>query len=211
MALGSFVEEIIAPIPSPLVSTISGSLSKTQGHPLIFLFWLAVLGAAGKTAGAYLLYSAADRVENFISKYEKMFLPAQTETKFLRKKSGHGWKDYFFLFIARVSPIIPSAPLSISCGLIKLSLLAFLAATFTGTVFRNLIFLYFGYSGVNNYQSIIGGFENAESILQLAIFVSIFAGLIWLYLKRGMRINPSLDAVEEEVIGKDPLSSPRRL
>ena len=47
--IGSFMEEIIAPIPSPLVMTTAGTLAHTQNHTKRYLFWLAMDASMGKT------------------------------------------------------------------------------------------------------------------------------------------------------------------
>ena len=53
---GAMGEEIIAPIPSPLVMTLAGSIASSQNKTFVFLLWLALLGALGKTIGAYVIY-----------------------------------------------------------------------------------------------------------------------------------------------------------
>ncbi len=182
---GSFIEEVIAPIPSPLVLTLSGSIAKAQEHALITICLLAILGAIGKTGGAWVLYAVALKTKNIVtSKYGKILFLTQEDTEYLGKKFGTGWKNYLLLFVARATPIIPSAPLSISCGIIKLSIVTYLIATFAGSIIRNLLFLYFGYTGISNYQSILGGLESTESFIQIGIFTLLLIIIGWFYYKR---------------------------
>ena len=53
--IGSFVEEVVAPIPSPLVTTITGSLAYSQGYIPVALCLLGLLAAVGKTIGSVII------------------------------------------------------------------------------------------------------------------------------------------------------------
>src|SRR3990167_5973603 len=64
--IGSFLEEIIAPIPSPLVMTTAGTLAHTQNHTLLYLFWLALAASLGKTIASWLYYVLADKSEDLV-------------------------------------------------------------------------------------------------------------------------------------------------
>ena len=45
--LGSFIEELIAPIPSPVVMTLAGTMVKSNGSPFWYLFVVAVIASLG--------------------------------------------------------------------------------------------------------------------------------------------------------------------
>ena len=64
--VGSFIEEVVAPIPSPLVTTVTGSLAYTQGYIPIALCLLGLLAAIGKTIGSVIIYFIADKAEDFL-------------------------------------------------------------------------------------------------------------------------------------------------
>lgn len=182
---GSFVEEVIAPIPSPFVMVLAGSLAGAQGHPLLYLLLLAFLGAIGKTAGAWILYVVADKLEDVvIAKFGRFLGVSHKEIESIGKKLNGGWQDNVFLFIARAMPIIPSAPISIACGIIKLNIKTYLTSTFAGTFLRNMMYLYLGYAGLDNYKQITEGFEGIESLGQIVLFAVIAAVVIWAYYKR---------------------------
>lgn len=184
-AVASFVEEVIAPIPSPFVMTSAGSIAEAQGKTLLFLFILAVIGSIGKTLGAWLLYFVADKFEDIvITKYGRFFGVSHRELESIGKHFKGHWKDTFVLMGLRALPIIPSAPISIVCGAIKVNLPSYLLATFVGTIIRNIIFLYFGYAGFSSYEGIVNGLQSIESVVQviLVAFVGLF--IVWIYWKR---------------------------
>lgn len=183
--IGSFVEEVIAPIPSPVVMVLSGTLTHAQNYPLIYIFVLAILGSIGKTLGAWILYVLADKLEDvLINKFGKFLGVSKNEIENIGKRLSGSWKDDLLLFIARAIPIIPSAPISIACGAIKLNKRTYIVSTFSGTFVRNLMYLYLGYAGMGNYKEISQGFEGLESYGQLFLFLVILVVVVWAYFHR---------------------------
>lgn len=183
--LGSFIEEVIAPIPSPFVMTLAGSIAQAQNRALLYLTVLAVLGATGKTLGAWVLYFIADKAEDVIvGKYGRFFGVSHKEIEAIGKHLNKGWQDHFFLFVARALPIIPSAPVSVVCGLIKLDIKTYLSSTFFGTCVRNMLYLYVGYIGISSYEQMMGGIDSMETMVQITIGISIIGIIIWAYYKR---------------------------
>jgi membrane protein DedA with SNARE-associated domain len=183
--VGSFIEEVIAPIPSPFILTLSGTIAAAKSLPLIALPYLALIGALGKTLGAWVLYYITDKLEDVIlSKYGKFFGVTHKSVENIGKKFGKGWKDFFILLGLRSLPVVPSAPVSIVCGLIKINIKTYLTASFIGTFIRNSLFLYFGYAGVSSYQHIVSGLSDIESKVQLGLFVAVLGFIAYSYYKR---------------------------
>jgi membrane protein DedA with SNARE-associated domain len=183
--LGSFIEEVIAPIPSPFIMTLSGSIAKAQDQAIFYLILLSFFGAIGKTLGAWVLYIIADKAEDVIvGKYGKFFGVTHKEIESIGRRFNKGLRDDVFLFLARAIPIIPSAPVSVVCGLIKLNIRTYLLSTFLGTSVRNMLYLYVGYVGLSSYESVLGGLDSVESIVQIVIGVGIVGIIGWAYYKR---------------------------
>lgn len=188
---GSFIEEVLAPIPSPLVMTLAGTLASSQAQPLVALLWLAALGATGKTIGAYVLYFVADKMEDvLVPKFGKFFGITHKDIENIGAKLDGSWKDNFFLFVARAIPVIPSAPVSLACGLIKLNKKTYITSTFAGTYVKDLMYLYLGYAGIGNYKQLTQGFESVEDIGKALLFVIVLAVVVWSYIKRS-KLNKS--------------------
>lgn len=190
VTIGSFVEEVVAPIPSPVMMVLAGSMAEAQNQTLWYLAWLAVFGSFGKTLGAWVLYVVADKLEDVImGKFGRFFGITHKEIESIGKKLNGGWHDNVFLFITRAMPIIPSAPVSIACGIIKLNQKTYLSSTFGGTFLRNLMYLYLGYAGLENYKEISKGLEEFESYGQLLLLIVVAAVVVWAYYKRGKVYN----------------------
>ncbi len=183
--LGGFIEEVIAPIPSPFVMAAVGSVAFAQSKGFAFLVWLALTGAAGKTLGAWVIYYIADKLEDVvIGRFGRFLGVSHQEVEGIGKHFKGGWKDDLILFILRALPIVPSSPVSVVCGIIKINLRTYLVSTFLGNIFRNLVYIYLGYAGVSAYQSVLSGLDNFESLIQVVMFFALVVLVGWFYYKR---------------------------
>lgn len=180
--IGAIVEEIVSPIPSPLVMTLTGALAKEQGQAIAFLFLLALIGTTGKTIASWIFYFLADKTEDFLTgRFGKLIgiEPAQIEKlgQFVNR-SKHPW---LILILLRAFPAMPSLPVSVLCGLIKLNLKLYLFTTFVGFTLRNFFFLMLGYQGIT---AITSSLDSLESILKFVIVgVAGLALVVFYYLR----------------------------
>lgn len=192
--LGSFIEEVIAPIPSPVVMTLAGTIAHAQQQPVFYLLLLAIIGAVGKTIGSYLLYMLADKLEDVVlSKFGRFFGLSHAEVEKFGQHFKGNYKDELIIFFTRAIPIVPTAPVSIICGAIKIPLRSYLVAGFFGLLIRNLFYLYLGYAGLASYQSIIGQLDSVESVMTITLALGLFGGIgaIW-YAKNKDRLVDAL-------------------
>lgn len=183
--VGALVEEIIAPIPSPLVMMLAGSITASQTSPLTFIFVLAVIGAFSKTIGSFVIYQISDKAEDvIIDKFGKFLGVSHSDTEGLGKLLNTGKRDYLTIALMRAIPVMPTAPVSVIAGLIKINLKTYLISTFVGLLIRNLIYLYLGYTGMGTLESLSAGFDSLENIGYLILAIMIGSGLLWMYKKR---------------------------
>ncbi|MFZ1721027.1 MAG: VTT domain-containing protein [Microgenomates group bacterium] len=183
--IGAIVEEVIAPIPSPLVMMLGGSVAAGQGRPMIFILVLALIGALSKTIGSLVIYYISDKAEDvIIDKFGRFLGVSHSDTEGLGKFFGQGKRDDVAIFLMRALPVMPTAPVSVIAGLIKINLKTYLVSTFLGLIVRNLIYLYLGYTSIGALESLSEGFDSLEKIGYLVL--SVFAGvvLLWMYRKR---------------------------
>lgn len=183
--IGAILEEVIAPIPSPLVMTLAGSIAASQGSTVAFLFVLALIGAVSKTIGSLILYIVADKAEDvLIDKFGKFLGVSHSDTEGLGKFLNKSKHEALTIFALRAVPVMPTAPVSVIAGLIKLNLKTYLLSTFLGLIVRNMIYLYLGYTSLSSLESLAEGFDSIEKIGYFIL--SIFAGLaiLWMYRRR---------------------------
>jgi membrane protein DedA with SNARE-associated domain len=183
--LGAFIEEIIAPIPSPIVMMTAGVIAFEQGYSWAGLVWISFLGAISKTLASSILYLVADKLENVVvSKFGKFFGVQPGMIEQIGQKLNRGNTDYMTVFLLRATPVVPSAPISILCGLFKVNFKAYLTGTFVGTIVRNMIYLYIGFSGLDLIQKYQVGFANMENLVQTVIIAILLGGILWWKLRK---------------------------
>lgn len=191
--VGAFVEEAIAPIPSPLVMTLAGSIADSQGKAVMFLLWLAVLGAIGKTAGTWIVYFVADKAEDFLlGKLGRFIGVTHKAVAAWGKHFDAGGKNFLLIVVFRAIPIMPTSPVSVVAGVLKLNLMSYMSATFLGLLIRNMIYLYIGYLGYESYKSLTEGLNNIESVIQIIIGVVLVGVVGYLYYRHRKDENMGL-------------------
>lgn len=183
--LGTILEEILAPIPSPFVMTITGSIAQAQGHLLGYLIVVAIIGAVGRVAGTSFLYLIADIAEDIvIGRFGNFLGVSHREVEQIGSRFNGTARDYLTLIFLRSIPVMPSSPISVVCGLVKLNYKVFAIGTGIGSVFRNLFFLYIGYTGLAATESFMEGLDSVETIVQILFVLALVGGFYYFYRKR---------------------------
>jgi membrane protein DedA with SNARE-associated domain len=203
--LGAFIEEVIAPIPSPFVMTLGGSIAASQSAPVQYLFVLAAIGAFGKTIGSWLIYLISDKAEDvIIEKFGRILGVSHKEVEGIGKLLNQGVRDDVVLFLLRAIPIMPTAPVSVVSGIVKLRMRTYLVSTFLGLLVRNMFYLYMGFSGVGALHAINADLDSWEKLGYVVLF-GIFAALVvWFYLKRRSGKGQEMfDALHKRIAKKE--------
>lgn len=183
--VGAALEEIIAPIPSPLVMTLAGSLSASAGNTMTYLIYLAVIGSIAKTAASYLVYLVSDKAEDLVlTKFGKFLGVSHKEVEKFGSQLSGGYKDDLVMLALRAIPIIPTAPVSIIAGLLKINVRTFLWTTTFGYAIRNYFYLYLGATSIGALESINEGLDSFEKVGYLIIFIILAILTLYFYKKR---------------------------
>lgn len=194
VVFGAAFEEIVAPIPSPLVMTLAGSIAKVQDGHWFILVILAIVGGLSKTLASWLVYIIADRGEDLIvNKFGKFLGVSGGEIEGIGKYLGKKNRDWLVIFLARAIPIIPTAPVSVVCGLIKVNIKSYLWATLFGTIIRSLVYLILGYLGLASLENLLHGLDSAEKWVQIVLALVMGVALIWLFGKRKKWLRKKLE------------------
>lgn len=182
---GAFLEEVIAPIPSPLVMTTAGSIARAAGHPWAFLLWLSLIGAVSKTAGSWIVYVIADKAEDIVvGRFGRFVGISRDDIARLERSIRGKMREDVALFILRSLPIVSSALLSVICGVLHIRMRVYLVTTFLGTLVRNLFFLALGYTGVEAYESLLSGVDTLETVTKIGMVAGIAGVICWMYWRR---------------------------
>ncbi len=174
---GTFLEEVIAPIPSVVVLIPAGAAAQLQHLPVWYLFVLVLFAAVGRVLGGLVLYWLADKFEDIIfAKGRTYFGVNHRQMEQFGKKIGKNKREWFLLFSMTAVPFFPGALVSLACGFIRVPYGVFITTTFFGTIVSGMVYLYIGYAGLQ-VASILHGFELA----MYGVVVAVLAvGLYWL-------------------------------
>lgn len=179
--VASFLEEVIAPIPSPSIMVIAGSFGLVQGYSYAGLASLILLASIGKTIGGLTMYWIAWKLKDIALPFFGRFIDITQEDidRFGSKFTGSA-RDYAVYIFFRSVPIIPSILLSFGSGVIRLPLRLFIIGTFLGTIVRDTFYLIVGYAGTGILHRYLANTSQAESFMQF-LLVGFF-GVFILYL-----------------------------
>lgn len=178
----SFIEEVIAPLPSALVMTTSGFLMVTG--PISFsaimalIFKVAIPVALGVTIGSYLIYFAARFGGKFIiDKWGKYIGLYWADVEKLKSRISGTKRDEIFIGIARAIPFAPNVAISAFCGILEMNVVKYFIISFTGTFFRAIALGILGWQVGNVYEKYAHTISSIEdtvlisTILALGVFI----------------------------------------
>ena len=179
--VGAFLEELIAPIPSPFVMTTVAALAQVREYSLWQMVLVTVIASAAKTVASWIIYVAADKAEDFVFKKFSRFLPiSHKQIEQIGSYLTGSWWDDVLLFIARALPIVPSSAVSVAAGVIKYEMRSYIIMTFLGSIIRNGFFLWVGYVGVEGAAEAWQQLQGHPVILALlgVLVVVVFIALM---------------------------------
>jgi uncharacterized membrane protein YdjX (TVP38/TMEM64 family) len=183
--IGSIIDEVIAIVPSPFVPLTVGSLALTRGRSFWFIFVVALTGTIGKTAATLLTYWVADKAEDYLthSKLGKILGVDEDEIEKYGKYFDGTAKDEILMIVLRALPFIPTLPVTVVAGLIKLNIWSFIWTTFVGTYLRFIFYLVIAYEGTRKYQGLLEVVDATNLIFEITIVLT-FLGWLFLFLRK---------------------------
>jgi membrane protein DedA with SNARE-associated domain len=183
--LGSFLEEVVAPIPSPSIMVIAGSFGAVQGYTYAGIAGLVLFASIGKTLGGIVMYYLAAKIKDVAIPFAGKYLGVTEEDiqKFGARFQGR-IRDYAVYIFFRAVPIIPSILLSFGSGVIRLPMRLFIIGTFIGTIIRDSFYVIVGYEGTSVFRHILSNTSETESLVEFIAFGFIGVALLYLLLRR---------------------------
>jgi len=142
--LASVAEEVIAPIPSAVIMTMSGFLLITGPVSInslgALVFKVAIPAALGVTIGSlWIYYLARYGGQAVIERWGKYIGLYWNDIEKMQNKVSNSSKDEVLIMSARILPIVPSVAISAFCGILKMDVLKYFIISFVGIFFRGLI------------------------------------------------------------------------
>jgi len=172
VVVGAFLEELVAPIPSPFVMTTASVLAQVQQYTWAQYLFLILLATVAKTVSTFLVYLVSDKAEDLlVGKFGHYFGLSHSHIEkigLLLTKSN--WGNVLFL-IARALPIVPTFPVSVGAGVIKFPIRSYISLTFLGILIRNTFYLLVAMFGWNFLQII------QETLIKYPFLAVLLAGV----------------------------------
>ncbi|BDQ04804.1 MAG: hypothetical protein KatS3mg084_0322 [Candidatus Dojkabacteria bacterium] len=188
--IGSAVEEIIAPIPSPLVMMSSGAALLGHYNDISVglvtnMFLVAIVGSFGATLGSYVMYAVGYfGSKPVIDKTKKFTGVSWDEIQNLQSRLDGTKKDELTIMFLRSVPVMPSVVIAVSCGVLRINPLSYFVSFFCGGIVRNIIFLIIGWQMGSAYLQGADSLESITSIVSKVIASILVVLLGYLYWRR---------------------------
>lgn len=188
--LGGLIEQVIIPLPSPLIAMAGGfllipkELAFLQVCQEVFLKITLPYTLAAVLGLGIVYFIAYFGGKPLIDKFSRWLGFSWQEIENLQKKFSGSRRDELLIIALRAIPVIPISVISGVCGVIRFSIPRFYLASFIGILIRSFILGLIGWQTGEAYQAIASGLDKAESIVTIVIFVAIIALLFWGYKRR---------------------------
>jgi len=143
----SLVNELVAVLPyvflvSGQIIFLDGNLNSTILSQLFF--YIALPAGLGGAVGSVLLYAIAYiGGKPAIIKYQKYFRFSWEDIERVTKRFDGTWTDDILFIIVRSIPILPSLPINIAAGFVRMHPLAYVFYTFVGFTIRLMVMFIF--------------------------------------------------------------------
>lgn len=168
------LENLIPPIPSEVILSFSGFISKSTDLSLFLIIIFATIGSLiGAIVLYYLAYFIGLNLLNF--KFFKLCgLKKEDTEKSMKHFQKNGYKSIFF---GRFIPIIRSF-ISIPAGLSKMDIRLFLLLTWIGSFIWNTIFVIAGFILQDSWDTLANFFD------KYSFFIFLIAIILYIIIKR---------------------------
>jgi membrane protein DedA with SNARE-associated domain len=185
--IGVMIEQIIVPIPSPLIIMGAGAILIPPGlsipNAFLQILWIIVLpGSIASTLGSYIgymisFYGGKALVLRF------QLLDVDWDQIERLEKRFQGKKEALSIFLSRAIPVFPISLVSIFAGLLRIPIKPFTIYTFLGSIFRCLFLSFFGWWIGATYEKAATRLDSVETIVSIVMLIGMFVAFGYLYHK----------------------------
>ena len=195
--VGVMIEQIIVPIPSPLIIMGAGAILIPPGLsiPSAFLqiLWIIVLpGTIASTLGSYIGYLISYYGGKALVIRLERFLDVDWNEVENLERRFQGKKEALSIFLSRAIPVFPISLVSIFAGLLRVPIKSFTLYTFLGSIFRCFLLGFVGWWIGATYEKAATRLDSIETIVSIMMLIGMGVALAYLYHKfRRSKAAPS--------------------
>jgi membrane protein DedA with SNARE-associated domain len=186
--IGVMIEQIIVPIPSPLIIMGAGALLIPSGlsipNAFLQILWIIVLpGSLASTLGSYIGYMISYYGGKALVERFQRFLDVDWNEIENLKRRFQGKREAWSLFLSRAIPVFPISLVSIFAGLLRIPLRPFTLYTFLGSIFRCFFLGFVGWWIGTTYEKVATRLDSLETIISILMLFAMVVVLGYLYYK----------------------------
>lgn len=186
--IGVMIEQIIVPIPSPLIIMGAGAILISPGlsipNAFFQILWIIVLpGSIASTLGSYIGYMISYYGGKALVLRFQPFLGVDWEEIGNLEKRFQGKKEAIAIFFSRAIPVFPISLVSIFAGLLRVPLKPFTVYTFFGSIFRCFFLAFVGWWIGATYEKVATRLNSAETFVSILMLIGMVGVLAYLYYK----------------------------
>ncbi len=186
--IGVLIEQIIVPIPSPMIIMGAGALlippNLSIPYSFLQILWVIVLpGTIASTLGSYIGYTISYYGgKALVVRFERILGVDWNEIERLERRI-QGKREAWAIFFLRALPVIPLSLVSIFAGLLRIRIRPFTLYTFLGSILRCFFLGFLGWWIGATYEKVATHLDSAETIISILILIGMGTFLIYLYYK----------------------------
>jgi membrane protein DedA with SNARE-associated domain len=186
--IGVMIEQIIVPIPSPMIIMGAGAVLILPGlsvpNALLQILWIIVLpGAIASTIGSYIGYTISFYGGKALVVRFQHFLDVDWDQIERLEKRFQGKREALSIFLSRAIPVFPISLVSIFAGLFRIPIRPFTIYTFLGSIFRCFFLGFFGWWIGATYEKVASRLDSLETIVSIFMLIGMVVAFAYLYYK----------------------------
>jgi len=186
--IGVMIEQIIVPIPSPLIIMGAGAILISPGisipNAFLEILWVIVLpGSIASTIGSYIGYLISFYGGRALVVRLQRFLDVDWDQIERLEKRFQGKKEAVSIFLSRAIPVFPISLVSIFAGLLRIPIKPFTIYTFLGSIFRCFFLGFFGWWIGATYEKAASHIDSVETIVSILMLIGMGMAFGYLYYK----------------------------
>jgi membrane protein DedA with SNARE-associated domain len=186
--IGVMIEQIIVPIPSPMIIMGAGAIlilpELSIPNAILQILWIIVLpGTLASTLGSFIGYTISYYGGKALVVRLQRFLGVDWDEIENLGKRFQGRKEALSIFLSRAIPVFPISLVSVFAGLLRIPIKPFTLYTFLGSIFRCFILAFVGWWIGSTYEKVATRLDSAETIVSIFMLVAMFGVLGYLYYK----------------------------
>jgi membrane protein DedA with SNARE-associated domain len=194
MLVGGFVEQIIVPIPSPIITMAGGAFLVDHGLPFFETIWQIIsrvslpysLAATIGTSMVFLIaYFGGKPLVDRFGKYigVSWSLIEKIKTDFQKTI-----RDEIFILVSCSIPVVPVSLISAFCGAFRIKPVKFYPMVLLALIIRSIILGFVGFQMGEAFTSLAHGLDKIESFLTV-IGAVVILGFLYLQREKWLKKN----------------------